>query len=209
MDRAKRLMDLLLAGALLVVLAPVMLVIAIVVRATSPGPALFRQDRVGYRKQPFPMLKFRSMQDKCDDTLHREYVTNMLAGGEAADEGGVYKLVDDPRITRVGHLLRRTSLDELPQLINVVRGEMSLVGPRPILAWEADLLGPAYDDRFDVKPGITGLWQVEGRNRLTMQEAVQLDLEYVKRRSTFLDLRILLMTIPTALATAFTGKDAR
>lgn len=213
MDRVKRSVDLMVAGALLVVLAPIMLILAVLVRVTSPGPALFRQDRVGRDKRPFPMLKFRTMKNKCDDRIHREYVTQLLTApepsGTTTGDRVVYKLTDDPRVTRLGRLLRRTSLDELPQLINVVRGEMSLVGPRPVLEWEAELLGPEYEDRFGVKPGITGLWQVEGRNSLTMRQAVELDLEYVRRRSTALDLRILVMTVPTAAKSALTGKDAR
>jgi lipopolysaccharide/colanic/teichoic acid biosynthesis glycosyltransferase len=213
MDRVKRSVDLMLASILLVGLAPVMLVLAVVVKITSPGPALFKQHRVGREKRSFTMLKFRTMQHECDDSIHREYVTQLLTEpepeGTADGDTVVYKLTDDPRITRVGRLLRRTSLDELPQLLNVVRGDMSLVGPRPVLDWEAELLGPEYEPRFAVKPGITGLWQVEGRNSLTMRQAVDLDLEYVRRRTTLLDLRILVLTVPTALGSAFTGKGAR
>ena len=176
----------------------------------EPGSGAVPAERVGRDKRPFAMLKFRSMYHECDDRLHREYVTQMLTDDSPGEEHAtVYKLVDDPRVTRLGGFLRRSSLDELPQLINVVRGEMSLVGPRPVLAWEAELLGPECEARFGVKPGITGLWQVEGRNRLTMQEAVELDLQYVRRRNTSLDLRILLMTLPTTAKTAITGKDAR
>jgi lipopolysaccharide/colanic/teichoic acid biosynthesis glycosyltransferase len=120
-----------------------------------------------------------------------------------------YKLDDDPRITRVGRFLRRTSLDELPQLLNVVTGDMSLVGPRPILPWEAELLPPEFAARFAVQPGITGLWQVAGRNQLTMHEAVELDVAYVRRHSMWLDLWILVLTIPAVLRTALTGRGVR
>ena len=206
-DSVKRLIDVVSATCLLVVAAPVMLVIAIVVKRSSPGPALFRQQRVGYEKKPFTMLKFRTMNDGCDDAVHREYVTKMLAGNDAPASGtSVHKLADDPRITRVGRGLRRTSLDELPQLFNVLRGDMSLVGPRPMLEWEAELLEARYDVRFGVKPGITGWWQVRGRNELTMLEAIDLDVCYVKQRNLMLDLRILLTTIPTVVRAALTGR---
>jgi lipopolysaccharide/colanic/teichoic acid biosynthesis glycosyltransferase len=210
-DFVKRSMDVVLAGLMLVVLLPLMLVIAAIVRLTSRGPVLFHQARVGDRKQPFVMLKFRTMYHECDDTMHREYVTRMLNGDHASSETGpvIHKLTDDPRITEVGRVLRRTSLDELPQLINVLRGEMSLVGPRPVLPWEAELLGSEYEARFAVKPGITGLWQVKGRNRLTMLEAGDLDVEYAQHRGLWLDLRILVMTIPTVAWAALTGRGSR
>jgi lipopolysaccharide/colanic/teichoic acid biosynthesis glycosyltransferase len=197
--------DLLVGGAALVVLGPLMLVLAGTIRATSPGPALFRQVRVGYRGQPFVMLKFRSMRADCDDALHREYNRRELAGEDPRDGGaGVYKPVHDPRITAVGRLLRVTSLDELPQLINVLKGEMSLVGPRPALDWEVALYQPQHHDRFLVKPGITGLWQVSGRNLLSMREALDLDVAYVRRRSVRLDLRILARTVPAVLRPGLT-----
>lgn len=192
----RRVLDVELAALGLVVLALPMLLIALLVRLTSPGPALFRQIRVGEQGRLFPMLKFRTMQDGCDDEIHRRYVTRMLRAEEAADlePGGVFKL-DDPRVTRLGRLLRRTSLDELPQLINVVRGEMSLVGPRPMLPWEYELLGPVHRERFAVPAGITGLWQVSGRSGLTMAQALDLDVRYVRSAGLLLDLRILLKTV--------------
>lgn len=195
-----RVIDLLVGGTALVVLSPLMLVLAAAVRATSPGPALFRQTRIGYRGTPFVMLKFRSMRVDCDDTLHREYNKRELAGEDPRDEHtGVYKPARDPRITAVGRVLRVTSLDELPQLINVLRGEMALVGPRPALDWEVALYQPHHHERFLVKPGITGLWQVSGRNRLSMREALELDVAYARRRSVALDLSILVRTVPTVL----------
>jgi lipopolysaccharide/colanic/teichoic acid biosynthesis glycosyltransferase len=200
-DRAaKRALDLLLAVTALVILSPVLLMVAMAVKLDSRGPVFFKQRRLGHGRRPFTVLKFRSMRVNVDDAIHREYVTEMLARGNA-DRGptGMYKLEDDPRITRVGRVLRRTSLDELPQLINVIHGSMSLTGPRPALAWEASLFTPQEEIRFAVKPGITGLWQVKGRNRLTMKEALALDVEYVKTRSISRDCVILAATIPALL----------
>jgi lipopolysaccharide/colanic/teichoic acid biosynthesis glycosyltransferase len=193
-----RLLDVTISAVALVVLAPLMVVIAALIRATSPGPAIFRQARVGHLERPFEMLKFRTMYLHCEDTPHREYVTALLMRAEAAQEpvNGLFKLDGDPRLTPLGAFLRRTSLDELPQLYNVLRGEMSLVGPRPALAWEVDLYEARHRRRFEVKPGITGLWQVRGRNRLGMREALELDVEYVERRCLALDLWILAMTLP-------------
>ncbi len=199
-SRLSRVIDVVLAGGALVALSPVLLLVAAAVRMTSPGPALFRQTRVGYRGEPFVMLKFRSMRVNCDDTLHREFNRRELAGEDPRGDGaGVYKPAHDTRITPVGRLLRVTSLDELPQLINVLRGDMALVGPRPALDWEVALYRPHHHDRFLVKPGITGLWQVSGRNLLSMPEALDLDVAYVHRRTVALDLRILARTVPTVL----------
>jgi len=200
-DALTRLIDVTVAGSSLIVLAPFMLVIAGVVRATSPGPALFRQTRIGYRKQPFIVLKFRTMQVDCDQTVHRDYVRRELSGEDPRepDGRGLFKLERDHRVTRVGRVLRSSSLDELPQLINVLRGEMSLVGPRPALDWELELYQPHHHDRFEVKPGITGLWQISGRSRLPMTKALDLDVEYVRRRSLGLDLWILVRTVPAVL----------
>jgi len=196
-----RVLDVALASVALLVLAPAMVGIVIAVRLTSPGPATFRQVRIGHRQREFVMLKFRTMRTDCDESLHREFVTRMLAGADPRQQpgNGLFKLEGDPRVTRVGAVLRRLSLDELPQLINVVRGEMSLVGPRPPLPWEVELFDERFLQRFAVKAGITGLWQVAGRNRLSMQEALELDLEYVERRSVLLYLKILWRTIPAAL----------
>jgi lipopolysaccharide/colanic/teichoic acid biosynthesis glycosyltransferase len=194
-------LDVVLAGLLLIVAAPVLTAIALLVRIGSPGPVLFRQLRIGHLEQPFTMLKFRTMLVDCDDRLHREFVTRLLSGGTAgqAAPDGVFKLVDDPRVTRIGRFLRRTSLDELPQLFNVLRGEMSLVGPRPALPWEVDLYGPTHRLRFQVRPGMTGLWQVRGRNRVDLARALDLDVEYVTRQSIRLYLLILVMTVPAVL----------
>jgi lipopolysaccharide/colanic/teichoic acid biosynthesis glycosyltransferase len=198
---AKRLLDIVVALLCLVVLALPMVSIALMIRFTSRGPALFRQVRLGQGGQPFVMYKFRTMYQDSPDDIHRDYVRKMFGDDPEATvaPGGLYKLHDDPRLTPVGPLLRRTSLDELPQLINVVRGEMSLVGPRPALPWEAELFGPAHRARFLVPPGVTGLWQISGRNRLTMAEGLRLDLEYLEKQGFFFDLKILLKTLPVVL----------
>jgi lipopolysaccharide/colanic/teichoic acid biosynthesis glycosyltransferase len=189
------------ATVLLVVLSPLLLVIALLVRVSSPGPALFRQTRLGHRERPFTVLKFRTMWVGGDHSAHRRYVAQLLTEPAPPFGGrpGLYKLADDPRVTPIGSLLRRTSLDELPQLVNVVRGEMSLVGPRPVLPWEAELFEPRHRARFLVRPGITGLWQVSGRNRVTMRQALDLDLRYVETRSLALDLSIIWRTIPALM----------
>jgi lipopolysaccharide/colanic/teichoic acid biosynthesis glycosyltransferase len=187
-------------GSLLgiVVLAPLLALLWCLVRCTSPGPALYRQERLGRDKRPFTLLKFRTMYINNDDQIHRQYVTSLLSDDQAPTGGqrGLYKLETDPRITAVGVWLRRLSLDELPQLVNVLRGEMSLVGPRPVLAWESEMFRESVQQRFEVKPGITGLWQVRGRSRLSYREQLELDVEYVRRRSFVLDLAILAGTVP-------------
>ena len=202
--RAARVLDVLVAGAALVVLSPVMAVVAALVRCTSRGPALFQQVRLGQGGRPFVMLKFRTMRQGCDDLLHREYVRQLLQEPAlcSVGPGGLYKLAGDPRITPLGRWLRRSSLDELPQLINVLKGEMALVGPRPVLPWEAALFSPRHAARFQVPPGITGLWQISGRNQLTMTQALDLDVEYAGRRSLRLDLAILFRTVPVVLRCA-------
>jgi lipopolysaccharide/colanic/teichoic acid biosynthesis glycosyltransferase len=203
MRLAKRLLDLTVALPCLILAAPLLLAVAMAIRLTTPGPALFRQVRLGRNRRPFELCKFRTMYTGCPDDVHREYVRKLLTDDQPPDGGraGVFKLDGDDRITPVGRLLRRTSIDELPQLINIIRGDMSLVGPRPALAWEAEMFGAGYDRRFAVPPGLTGLWQVSGRNALTMKQGLELDLEYVGRQSLALDLWILARTIPVVLST--------
>jgi lipopolysaccharide/colanic/teichoic acid biosynthesis glycosyltransferase len=201
-DAAKRALDIAVALTLITILAPVLAILMLLVWSTSAGPALFRQQRLGRDRRPFTMLKLRTMHVGQDDCIHREYVTRLLSGNPEAvvsQDSGLYKLAADPRITRVGGWLRKTSLDELPQLYNVLRGEMSLVGPRPVLSWEAEIFGERYQRRFAVRPGLTGLWQVSGRSRLSMGKALELDVEYVARRSFAFDLMILIRTIPAIL----------
>ena len=198
-EAAKRALDILLSAAAFVVLAPLLVVLWLLVRWTSPGPGLFRQERLGRGTRPFRMLKLRSMYIGDSDQIHREYLASLLSGDQAPGPRGLFKLETDPRVTRVGAWLRRTSLDELPQLFNVLKGDMSLVGPRPALPWEAEMWPSVYSEyprRFEVRPGITGLWQVSGRSRLSAEETLKLDTEYVQRQSFGLDLLILARTLP-------------
>jgi lipopolysaccharide/colanic/teichoic acid biosynthesis glycosyltransferase len=190
-------MDVVLTCAGLAVIWPLLAAIWLAVRLTSRGPAIFRQERLGLGGRTFTVYKFRTMVADAPDDIHRQYVTALLTQDEPSVTGatGLFKLDADPRVTSVGRLLRRTSLEELPQLFNVLRGEMSLVGPRPSLAWEAELYREHDRRRFDVLPGLTGLWQVSGRSRLTMREALDLDVEYVRRRSLLLDVVIVARTV--------------
>jgi lipopolysaccharide/colanic/teichoic acid biosynthesis glycosyltransferase len=192
---ARRALDVSVAGAALLVLVPVIVVSAIAVRLTSPGPVLFRQRRLGRNMEPFTVLKFRTMRADADSALHRDYVRSLI-GTQPPENApdNLYKLVIDPRVTGVGRFLRSWSIDELPQLWNVLRGEMSLVGPRPVIEYEVEQYPDWYLRRFAVKPGLTGLWQVSGRNEKTYEEMVRYDIEYAERRSLWLDLRILART---------------
>jgi lipopolysaccharide/colanic/teichoic acid biosynthesis glycosyltransferase len=199
LSRAKRALDVVLALASLVLLAPVWVLAALAVRHSSPGPILYRQERVGLRGATFTLLKLRTMTANCDQTLHRAFVTALiLTPGVEAPVGGMYKLTDDPRVTPAGRWLRKTSIDELPQLINVLRGEMSIVGPRPPLAYEIEAYAPWQMERLSARPGITGAWQVAGRNRLSYVEMCRLDIEYIRGWSLRNDLRIVVRT-PLAL----------
>jgi lipopolysaccharide/colanic/teichoic acid biosynthesis glycosyltransferase len=197
----KRTMDVVGSALALVVLSPIFVVIALAIKLNSRGPILFKQTRVGQQGIPFTFLKFRSMFVNNDPGIHREYVSRFISGEDGLkhpaknDGGGVYKITNDPRVTKVGRLLRKTSLDELPQLANVLKGEMSLVGPRPPLPYEFERYDTWHRRRiFEVKPGITGLWQVNGRSRTNFSEMVRLDLRYATRWSLWLDLRILMQT---------------
>ncbi|MFN2518922.1 MAG: sugar transferase [Jatrophihabitantaceae bacterium] len=194
----KRLFDVLVAGCLLCLLLPMLAIVWLLLRATSPDTALFRQTRIGRYGRPFVMYKFRTMRAGSGEELHREYIRKLLTDDRPPVGGakGLYKLESDPRVTPVGRLLRHTSLDELPQLLNVVKGEMSLVGPRPALPYEAELFRATHRTRFLVAPGVTGLWQVSGRSKLPMHKGLDLDVEYVRRQSFALDLKILLKTVP-------------
>jgi lipopolysaccharide/colanic/teichoic acid biosynthesis glycosyltransferase len=191
----KRVLDLVVVTPMIVLLSPLLVLVAVIVKLTSRGPVLFRQERVGLDGRPFTLLKFRSMIVTDDDTALREIVQLELAGERSA-QGGSFKVLDDPRVTRVGRVMRSTSIDELPQLFNVLRGEMSLVGPRPALQWEADIFPPEYQRRTTVPPGITGLWQVSGRSTLGTLDMLRLDVEYVDTWSLGMDLRILMRTLP-------------
>jgi lipopolysaccharide/colanic/teichoic acid biosynthesis glycosyltransferase len=194
----KRVMDVVLASLALAVATPVLALAAVAIRIESSGQAIFRQQRLGRDGRPFTMFKLRTMVTRNDDSAHRNYVAALMNGdGEKHD--GIYKLTNDPRLTRVGRILRRTSLDEVPQLLNVIRGEMSLVGPRPPLPSEVELYDERDCGRLAQRPGITGLWQVSGRCELTYRQMIELDLRYVREWSLGLDVRILLRT-PRAIA---------
>jgi lipopolysaccharide/colanic/teichoic acid biosynthesis glycosyltransferase len=198
---ARRALDLLLAATAVLLLSPLLVALALAIRLDSRGPALFRQRRVGLGEREFTVFKFRSMRFDADPRGHREYVTALIQGQRA--NGGrenLYKLAVDDRITPVGRWIRRWSLDELPQLFNVIAGDMSLVGPRPAIPYEVAEYPSWYLRRFAVKPGLTGLWQVSGRNERTYEEMVRLDVEYAERRSLLLDLSILARTPLTVLA---------
>jgi len=195
---AMRLLDIIGSALGLVILAPLMLLIAIAIKMESRGPVLFRQKRIGQYGKEFIMYKFRSMHHNCDEKLHREYMGRLIENrAEQYQAGGqsLFKLACDPRVTKVGKFLRKTSLDELPQLINVLKGEMSLVGPRPPLPYEVEMYKSWHLRRIlEVKPGITGLWQVCGRASTTFEEQVRLDLRYSERQSLLLYLWIILRT---------------
>jgi exopolysaccharide biosynthesis polyprenyl glycosylphosphotransferase len=198
----KRLFDLIAAAAILLVAIPLLLVVAIAIWISDGRPIFFSQKRVGIRGEPFELLKFRTMRTGASDHAHREYVERWIGQNRhAAQLNGqqVFKLIDDPRITRIGKVLRSLAIDELPQLINVLRGEMSLVGPRPALPYEVELYKDWHKRRLDALPGITGLWQVNGRNRLGFDEMVRLDLEYLNSWSLASDLKILFRTIPALI----------
>jgi lipopolysaccharide/colanic/teichoic acid biosynthesis glycosyltransferase len=197
-EAVKRTLDIAICLAAIVIFGPLLLLLCCLVRWTSPGPALFRQERLCRDKRHFTMLKLRTMRVGTDDQIHREFVASLLRDDQpaAGGRGRLYKLDNDPRVTRLGSWLRRTSLDELPQLFNVLKGEMSLVGPRPSLPWEAEIYPEEYQQRFQVKPGMTGLWQIRGRSRLSAREGLELDVEYARKHSFALDITILVATLP-------------
>jgi len=195
----KRCIDVLGSILALILLSPLLLLAAVAVAATSKGPVLCRQTRVGEAGRTFTFLKFRSMFHNNDPSLHRDYVTRMIAGQDVAQADcskcGIYKIVNDPRVTPVGKILRRSSLDELPQFLNVLKGEMSLVGPRPPLPYEFERYRAWHRRRvLEIKPGLTGLWQVYGRSKTSFDEMVRLDLRYAREWSLWLDFKILLKT---------------
>jgi exopolysaccharide biosynthesis polyprenyl glycosylphosphotransferase len=196
----KRSMDIVGSIAALMLCSPLFVLIALAIKLSSKGPILFKQERVGRYGLPFTFFKFRSMECVNDPRIHREYVRKFIAGeadpaGVGDNQNVVYKIQDDPRVTRVGKFLRKTSLDELPQFINVLKGEMSLVGPRPPIPYELEAYQIWHRRRvLEAKPGITGLWQVNGRSRLKFDDMVRLDLQYAKTWSLWLDIKILLRT---------------
>lgn len=214
----KRVVDVVVSSLLLVVLSPLLLVVAVGTLIDSGRPIIFSQPRIRGRRirlgdgatwstESFTFYKFRTMATDAQATSHEEYMAAYIAGDEAAisdlnpDEGaGTYKLVSDPRVTRFGRILRRASIDELPQLWNVLKGDMSLVGPRPPIPYEVELYRPADMRRFAAMPGITGLWQVSGRAALSFDEMIELDVDYITRRSLLLDLSLLVRTVPAVFS---------
>lgn len=200
----KRAIDIAGSAAFLLVMSPLLAAIALIIKLTSKGPVLFEQERLGQFGARFKCLKFRTMYTNCDPKIHREYVQQFIAGNaqSAARDSSqktLYKITKDPRVTTIGRILRKTSLDEFPQFLNVLRGEMSLVGPRPPVPYEFEVYDIWHRRRvLELKPGVTGLWQVSGRNRTRFDEMVRLDLRYSQNWSLWLDVKILLAT-PRAL----------
>ncbi|NJL04207.1 MAG: sugar transferase [Chloroflexaceae bacterium] len=206
---AKRSFDVIAAIILIIVLAPIMLLITMLIKKDSSGSAFFVQQRVGSRRrvrdgkvvwevENFPCYKFRTMVSNADQKLHQEHIKKFIAGDLAAEEQSDparFKLNSDPRITRIGHILRKTSLDELPQLLNVLRGEMSLIGPRPVPTYEVAMYDLWHYERLAALPGISGLWQVKGRSQVSFEEMMLLDIEYVRSQSLMFDIKIMLMTV--------------
>ena len=191
----KRGLDVAVAIVVLALAAPFLLVVALAIRVESPGPAIFRQVRVGRSGKAITVLKFRSMVADADPLVHREFILRQL-GRESTQGTGTFKVEGDPRITRVGRHIRRLSIDELPQLVNVLRGDMSLVGPRPEVPYALEAYEPWQLERFSVLPGLTGPWQVSGRSRLSPAQMLELDVDYARRWSLGLDLQILARTPP-------------
>lgn len=207
----KRVLDVAVAALLLPALLPLMLLVALLIKLDSSGPVLFVQERIGVKRRvkggrvtwelyTFPFYKFRSMVADADPTPHQTYFKNFRLGGLAEDELRTFKLIKDSRLTRVGAILRRTSVDELPQLVNVLGGEMSLVGPRPALLYEVVLYDEAHYERFRAMPGITGWWQATARSRVGFEEMIQLDIDYAHRSGFWFDMKILLLTIPAVFS---------
>jgi lipopolysaccharide/colanic/teichoic acid biosynthesis glycosyltransferase len=222
---AKRCLDFSLALLALLLLSPLLLVVALLVRLTSRGPIFFRQQRVGYNGRRFTMFKFRSMYVDSDESLHRAAYEQFFRGeradgkvGEAVSQKPMnrapgqkgaastaprhkhFRYWTDPRVTFLGYLLRRTSIDELPQLFNVLRGEMSIVGPRPPIPYEVEFYNSWHLGRLDTLPGITGFWQIYGRGRVSFERMVQMDLEYIEKQTFWYDLKLLCLTIPAVLS---------
>ena len=209
----KRCIDVTLSLLLLILLAPLMLLIAILVKLDTPGPIFFIQERVGSKRRfredgvvwevrNFPFYKFRSMVRDADQSLHEAYIKSFAEGQTDISEetGGKFKLANDARVTRVGRIIRKASLDELPQLLNVLKGDMSLVGPRPVPTYEVAQYQRWHHKRLAGLPGITGMWQVKGRCQVPFDEMIQMDIDYIYSQSLWLDIKILLLTIPAVLS---------
>jgi len=198
----KRLLDILFTLLILLPLSIVVVLVAIFIRLDSKGPIFFRQQRVGRNGVPFKMLKFRSMYTNTDDATHRQAIARYLNDQKVQSSGAgtlSYKQAHDPRITRVGRLIRKTSIDELPQFVNVLRGEMTLVGPRPPLPYEVELYRPHDMLRLSGKPGLTGTWQIYGRSRVPFHSMVEMDIEYLQHPSLRKDLKLIALTVPVMI----------
>lgn len=197
----KRILDVAISLSITALTLPLWACIAVCIKVDSRGSVIFRQTRIGTHGREFALYKFRSMNGDIDDASHRESFRR-YADGQPVDHdehGPLYKKIVDPRITRVGKFLRATNLDELPQLMNVLRGQMSIVGPRPMLPYHLSEYKSWYHQRHQVPQGITGLWQIKGRNRVNLEDMVRLDLDYIKHRSLWLDLRLMVLTMPGML----------
>ena len=197
----KRIIDVIGALIGITLFFPLILAIAIAIKLTSKGPVIFTQQRIGQLRKPFTFYKFRTMKIDADDAVHRQYVQKLIEGraeNHGTDDDPLFKIKRDPRVIRIGHLLRKTSLDEIPQLFNVLKGDMSLVGPRPPMDYEVEKYQSWHLRRiFEARPGVTGVWQVYGRSKTTFDEMVRLDLKYVENRSLFLDIKVILLTFRT------------
>jgi lipopolysaccharide/colanic/teichoic acid biosynthesis glycosyltransferase len=199
-ELGKRALDIAISIPAILVLAPILMAVWVAIRLDSPGPAIFRQRRIGRYEKPFDCFKFRTLCHKADDTVHRDAIRRAFAKQLLSnDPDAPYKLTDDPRVTRVGRWLRRASLDELPQLFNVLRGEMSIVGPRPAIPYELESFRDWHHRRHIVKPGITGLCQVRGRGRLCPEAMLEMDVEYAMNWTLWTDLKLIALTFPVVL----------
>ncbi len=195
--RAKRIFDVVFTLLIFLFLAIICAFVAVMIRLDSKGPVLFRQKRVGLNGKEFTLLKFRTMYHNSDDGIHRKAIEQYMQGEVLGDGDGMqFKLNNDPRITRVGHILRKTSIDELPQFLNVLRGEMSLVGPRHPVPYEVEQYSLNDLLRLSGKPGLTGIWQIYGRSRVTFQEMVEMDIAYLQQQSILQDLKLIVLTVP-------------
>lgn len=200
--RVKRVCDVLFTLLIMPLLCPVVVIVGLLIRLDSAGPLFYHQKRIGLNGAEFDMLKFRSMYVNQDDSLHRNAARRYMLGEQlngAAKDGSCFKLGHDPRITRIGRFLRKTSIDELPQFFNVLRGEMTLVGPRPPVPYEVELYQPHDWLRLAGKPGLTGPWQVYGRSRVTFREMVELDIAYLQRQSIWEDIKLIALTVPVMI----------
>jgi len=200
--KVKRILDILFTLLILLPFCIVLIIVALLIRLDSKGPIFFRQKRAGLNGKEFYMLKFRSMYVNSDDSVHREAIVQYMNGASLnghARTDAPYKLVNDPRVTRIGRFIRKTSIDELPQFINVLRGEMSLVGPRPPLPYEVEAYSPRDQLRLGGKPGLTGMWQVYGRSRVSFNSMVDMDIAYLQQQSIWQDLKLIALTLPVML----------